>query len=352
MNLLVVSTYLEYESHMYSNMLKSAVLISSLSLLVVSCAQDDDASGDQDLFESEMAQQLVAAKCDEDNRSRLPDTDPGVLAASVPPSMTDFIRREGWNCMHRGWHAVRGWNFMLVPADKQFAVDHGWLKFEPGTTTLVDPRVASEGAPTNGLEFLAMHRVMLSMLRAQFPQYSQVLAGWTIVPQVDSVDDRLPPMARNFDSNYASALSRLSSAVTLKAFQTDDEFGAYIQTKHFPGRGRDIYALNPDRSAGIHNYMHNRFNIADVANPAFTVRMSNFSRNIENKVFWKLHGWLDGRWTAFRTAMGFNDTTDVNYRAAMNAACTHMNRGPWRVTANGTGSCAPRPAVPEHNHTH
>jgi hypothetical protein len=331
---------------MYSNIFKGALFV-SLALLS-GCGPSETLMLDQEAFEANMAQRLVAAKCDEDNATKFADADVGVLAASVPPSMTEFIRSEGWNCMHRGWHAVRVWNFILVPAEKKFVVDHGWLKYEPGTETFVDPKVASEGAPGNGLEFLAMHRVMLSMLRAQFPQYKSVLAGWTTVPQVDSSDDKLPPKSRVFDSFYATALSRLTGDSTLKGFQTDDEFGVYIQTKHYPGRGRDIYSLNPDRTAGIHNYMHNRFNFGDVADPAYAVRMSNFARNIENKNFWKLHGWIDGRWTAFRRAMGFVDATDAKYQAAMNAACLHMNRGNWTAGLNGGGSCAAATVMHDH----
>ncbi len=323
-----------------------------LALCGVSLACGTQDLGDVSVEQMEAASALVAPKCDEDNVSTAPDSDPGVIAASVPAPMIAFIRAQGWNCMHRGWHAVRRFNFILSPIEKKFVVEKGWLTVDPATNLLINPGVAQEGGVGNGVEFLAMHRVMISMLREAVPQYKDTaLAGWQTVSTTGTVDEPLPPNARAFDSFYVTALSRLSSNAGLSQFSSDDEFGAYIQTKNYPGRGQEYYFVNPDKSAGIHNYLHNRYNVPDLKNPAAAVRMSNFARNIENRVFWKLHGWLDGRWTAYRLSRGVNDTTDTTYQAAMTHACAHMGRGTWKATANGAGVCLPPvPGMPAHRH--
>ncbi len=329
------------------HMMKQMTL-SALCLFGFACGQELDPNSPE---AAELVRDLSTAKCDEDNVSNAPDTDPGVIAASVPALMTNYIRAQGWNCMHRGWHAQRRYNFILGPVEKKYVVDHGWFTIDTATGLLRDPKVVQAGGVGNGLEFLAMHRVMLAMLRAQFPMArSTVLAGWTTVPTVSTVDDPIVGTVRNFDSNYLNALQRLTSDTELSRFVSDDEFGAFVQTKNYPGRGQEYYFLNPDKSAGIHDYLHNRYNVADVKNPAAAVRMSNFARNIENKVFWRLHAWLDGRWTAYRKSRGLNDSLDLTYQSEMNHACGHMGRGPWKATANGEGMCGVETGRGVNNH--
>jgi hypothetical protein len=306
-------------------------------VLVLSCGAAVDST---ELIETaDISSDLRAVLCDEDNPNKALDSDPGVVAASIPSPLVEYIRTQGWNCMHRGWHAQRRFNFILGPVEKKYVVDHGWYAIDPATGLLKDPKIPQAGAVGNGLEFLGMHRAMLSMLRAEFPKDSAVLAGWTTVPTVTNAEDPIPGNVRAFDSFYLGALSKLTSDLELKRFVSDDEFGAYVQTKNYPGRGQEYYFLNPDKGAGIHDYLHNRYNVSDLKNPAAAVRMSNFSRNIENRTFWKLHGWLDGRWTAYRKARGLNDATDMVYLSEMNHACDHMGRGPWKVTGNGSGTC-------------
>jgi hypothetical protein len=103
----------------------------------------------------------------------------------------------------------------------------------------------------------------------------------------------------------------------LQSFVTDDDFGRYIETNLRPVQN-DPGRRSPDRSSGIHNYIHNRF-----ADSNSDVDMGDPTVNIENERFWRLHGWIDARWTALREAKGFSDS-DPAYRTALTEAEHHM----------------------------
>jgi hypothetical protein len=262
---------------------------------------------------------LPVAGCDEDN--------PAVEGAetldrALPDEVVAFERGSGWNCMHREWHNVRKLR-ILLGREADYSRAKGWV-------TPVDP---AEGAPGNGLEFLAMHRVMLSELRARFPEHAELFKGWDAVPTDPAdPDNPLPGGAMTpFEARMKGALGRLTDQ--LASFASDDDYGLYVETNLRPTP--DVpWNLATDRSTGIHNYLHGRFN-----DPKSPIRMGNFARNIENRTFWKLHGWLDNRWSALRAAKGLADADDATYLGAMNGACAHMRLGPWDAAA---GACAAR----------
>ena len=66
-----------------------------------------------------------------------------------------------------------------------------------------------------------------------------------------------------------------------------------------------------DKSSGLHNYLHYRFQDAkskiDIGDP---------SVNLQNKRFWRLHGWIERRWTEFRKIKNLSEQ-DPKYLAAL-----------------------------------
>ncbi|MBC7051894.1 hypothetical protein G6O46_23050, partial [Salmonella enterica subsp. enterica serovar Enteritidis] len=95
-----------------------------------------------------------------------------------------------------------------------------------------------------------------------------------------------------FDANKAAAIDKLQNH--LADFTSDDELGLFLETTLRP-TARDPNARASDKSAGLHNYLHYRFQDAnskiDIGDP---------SVNLQNKRFWRLHGWIESRWTEFR----------------------------------------------------
>jgi hypothetical protein len=268
-----------------------------------------DAGGDAKLT-------MLAPGCDEDN----PISNEALgLDRTLPPEIVQFERRNNWGCMHREWHDMRQWDFDGGddPAGSdlaRYAKKKGWKR-----------NPVQEGAPGNGLEFLAMHRAMLGMLRSTFSSQTALFAGWTTPPLVTTADDPLPPdeIGSPFDSDMKTAVARLLQVPV--AFPTDDALGLYIETttRWTPN---DPAASTPDQTAGIHSYLHGRYNDQRSA-----IQMNRFSRNIENRAFWRLHGYLDNMWTKNRAARGVNDANDAVYMTAMNKECVHMGRVSWSV---------------------
>ncbi len=225
---------------------------------------------------------------------------------SMPSEIVQFMRDQNWGTHHIHWHLVRVWD-LVDDAARAWATDQGWSRYD-----------VQEGEEGNGLEFLAMHRVMVRMLLDRFPAHSSLFDGWSTVP-TDPADpqDPLPNGATTpFHPNYTTALDRLEN--DLDTFDGEDLFGTYIETtlRPFPN---DPDRRASDNSSGIHNYLHNRF-----ADPDSDINMGNPTVNIENERFWRLHGWIDARWTAYRTASGRSET-DPRYLKALEDAEAHMS---------------------------
>jgi hypothetical protein len=215
---------------------------------------------------------------------------------AMPKPMLTFLRTQDWGSHHLQWHTVRQWD-RLGPSDQAWAKRQGWARAD-----------LMEGAKGNGLEFLAMHRVMIRTLTAKFPKNAELFAGWEKPPTANA--DKADPAtdADPFDAKKAAAIDKLQNH--LADFKTDDELGLYLETTLRP-TSADPNARAADKSAGLHNYLHYRFQDAkskiDIGDP---------SVNLQNKRFWRLHGWIESRWTEFRKIKNLSEQ-DPKYLAAI-----------------------------------
>ncbi len=80
------------------------------------------------------------------------------------------MRQQNWGIHHLHWHVVRIWN-IIPEALRQRATGQEWSRHP-----------VQEGEEGNGIEFLAMHRVMIRMLRSAFPQHIALFDGWEMPP--------------------------------------------------------------------------------------------------------------------------------------------------------------------------
>jgi hypothetical protein len=215
--------------------------------------------------------------------------------------MLTFLNQQGWGKHHLEWHTVRQWD-LLGPNDQAWAKRQHWARAD-----------LQEGTKGNGLEFLAMHRVMIRMLVEKFPQNADIFTGFAKPPTEcsDKVDPCGPETQGPFDANKAKAIDKLMNH--LADFKSDDELGLYLETSLRPS------ATNPegrasDKSSGIHNYLHGLFmdssSKIDVGDPLV---------NLQNKKFWRIHGWIENRWTEYRKIKKMSDK-DPAYMAAIKKA--------------------------------
>ncbi len=241
----------------------------------------------------------------------------------MPDEIRTWMQQLHWGMHHLEWHTVRQWD-RLPPAALSWAEQQGWRRVD-----------RQEGESGNGFDFLIMHRAMIDLLRGQFPQHAALFAGWP-TPPTDPADlnDPLPNGADTpFDPNMAQAIQRVQK--NPQSFQDDNDFGLYVQTRFRP-TATDPFALSPDATTGLHNYMHNRFE--DDSSP---VNMGDPQVNVENQRFWRLHGWIDRCWGDCRRALGLSDN-DPAYQAALDAEKQHMQ---GHMPAMAVAAVAPRPLV-------
>jgi hypothetical protein len=222
----------------------------------------------------------------------------------MPDEVRAWMQQRNWGTHHLEWHVSRQWD-RLPPAVQQWAARQGWRR-----------AAREEGEPGNGFEFLVMHRAMIELLREQFPQHANLFGGWA-TPPTNPADpnDPLPDgLTTPFDPDMSKAVRRIEKRP--KTFADDDDFGLYVQTHSRPKPG-DPFAQSDDPTTGLHNYLHSRFQ--DAESP---VNMGNPERNLGNQRFWRLHGWLDARWSAVRRALGLAD--DGTFRGTIEAEKHHL----------------------------
>ena len=242
---------------------------------------------------------------------------------AMPAPIVSFLKSNDWGAHHLEWHTVRNWD-RLGADDQAYAKSQGWARAS-----------LQEGVKGNGLEFLAMHRVMFRILTSQFPESADLFAGWSSPPTDPSDElDRVPAKnTQEFDAKKLDAIDKLQNHI--EDFKSDDELGLFLETSLRPTKA-DPNKRTTNKRAGIHNYLHNRF-----SGDSKRVDIGDPSVNLQNKRFWRLHGWIESRWTEFRKIKGLGEA-DPKYAAALKKGEDMLTMRP-RGT-NGPGTKAPAPA--------
>lgn len=245
---------------------------------------------------------ITACAADTDSTSEDTGSDDEELIArdpnAMPKPILTFLKSEAWGDHHLEWHTVRQWD-RLGPDDQAWAKGQHWSRAD-----------LQEGQKGNGLEFLAMHRVMIRKLVDKFPANKELFNGFDVPPTEcsDKADPCGPESQGPFDAKKREAIDKLQNH--LADFKSDDDLGLYIETSLRP-TARDPQARSTDKSAGIHNYLHVRF-----MDPNSKIDVGDPSVNLQNRHFWRIHGWLENRWTEFRKIKKLSDS-DPAYLAAI-----------------------------------
>jgi hypothetical protein len=237
----------------------------------------------------------------------------------MPEDLISWMQSLGWGAHHDEWHFVRRWDFW------KYLAEHGDAQTQVAAKEMIayansqhwQRASIQEGEPGNGIEFLMMHRAMLHLILAKFPEYHHLFRGWLTPPtDPNSVDDPVQGGAP-FDAAKAEGIKVLENGFA--DFQDDDAYGRFMETNLRPTPENPINR-DPDGRLGIHNYLHNRW--TDESSP---INLGDPKVNILNYRFWKLHGWIDYQWWRFRRAKGFSDD-DPNYKKMLSEA-KHMMGG-------------------------
>jgi hypothetical protein len=215
---------------------------------------------------------------------------------ALPREMVEFMLAHNWGTKHEGWHRIalrqvsgesRGWKAIQ---DADVLTRYGYHR-----------------------SFLAMHRHMIEVLKTRFPNATE-FDGWT-KEEIERAVQTGVLEGVTLSAMYRKTLSTLSNIQTLalvertsheeKIFANSETFGDFIQD--------DLYDSERYGHHGFHDYMHGE--LSDENDP---VDMRKFSRNLMNKLFWKLHGFIDRVWQEFMDAKGLSVPREVlDYQAEM-----------------------------------
>jgi len=254
---------------------------------------------------------------------------------AVPQQMIQWMRARNWGAHHDEWHFCRRWDFWHELArqgdsDSQAMVDYAEQK-------QWQRAAVQEGEAGNGLEFLGMHRAMIQLLVRNFPEHFHVLRGWHTPPldpadPEDAVADGTP-----FDGARKEGILKIEGLE--QDFASEDEFGIYIETNLAPLPGEPL-RRHEDPRRGIHNYCHNRW--TDKNSP---INLGDPKVNLENRRFWRLHGWIDFRWWKHRRAKGLQDD-DPAYTSLIQNYVTMMDSPHHGHHHHAVAAAVPAPPRP------
>jgi hypothetical protein len=136
-----------------------------------------------------------------------------------------------------------------------------------------------------------MHRHMLRSLQQAFPRQRDLFAGFAHFPY-EAKD--VPEIWRSrWGNGWASNVKQTAETLEdienhLSMFPTEGDLGKYIQCGGMA-----------NGASSIHGALHFKWVVNDSP-----YSLGKQTVNIDNYMFWKLHGWIDTIWERYRSAKG------------------------------------------------
>ncbi|MDQ2646243.1 MAG: hypothetical protein M3020_20685, partial [Myxococcota bacterium] len=227
-------------------------------------------------------------------------TKSGQVDTLVQPEVIEWMNSQVWEEAHFQWHNIRRCNGGMVDRTRAGGLD-------PCKHTELVPQNQEGKGAGDGLEFLAMHRHMIESLKQLFPKHTEQFEGWDTFP----TDKAQIPAAwqadwRAFDANMVANGAKADNPgmhMSEKGFESEGAFGQWIQT-----------------TSGLHGALHFKW----VRPQNSEHGLGNQFTNIDNYMFWKMHGWIDKVWDKYRAAKG-QTPNDPDIKEAVLKQCRHMD---------------------------
>ena len=237
----------------------------------------------------------------------------------VPKKVHEYLEKYQWGDYHIVFHMSRKW-YLLGDSGRS------WLKRVGESAADLQ-----EGDPGNGLEFLVMHRAMISHLTDRWgtepvtndpdgrSKFSDVLKGWTTDQQlIDALSKKGGDVAK-----FRAGLAKIND---FRSFASEDEFGNFLQTTLRLSGAVDpedsaIRSYDRDMTAGAgnHNWLHGQF--MDSASP---IDVGNPQTNLSNIMFWRIHGWIEAKWKQFEAVHVRTPLEMMSYDQQLERFLLHM----------------------------
>jgi hypothetical protein len=239
-------------------------------------------------------------------------TDPNLVDTTVQPEVLKWMNDNLWQAAHVEWHAIRGCSTGLGA---------GQSKVDICSFKQLVPKDQNCRTDGDGYQFLVFHRHMIQALKQLWPKHTEQFTGF---PKFPTSAADVPPQWRSawkdWDAN-ALAAGKIGDEIdkpeNLARFPNEGVLGFWLQCA--VGQRLTTPANNMP-FVGLHFLLHAKW-----ARPGNTTHgVNNTESNIDNYMFWKLHGWIDNVWEKYRLAKGMLPT-DAKLQADLVAQCREMD---------------------------
>jgi hypothetical protein len=212
-------------------------------------------------------------------------------APDLPTELKTFLASPSMREHHALWHFIRAfWDFLPKARQGELTA----ANWNP-------PNNRMQTMPGSGIDFLGMHRDMLQEVR-EFVADRHLVAdvtGWPLIPWSDSDPDwPMPPTYPEISNPEWK--EPLATNTFREEFTSQYGSVAWMQSHSLDELGIAI-------ENGIHQWMHIHWSAApwfknaagqDINDIQNDFLACPYSSHV-NKHFWKIHGWIDDRITAW-----------------------------------------------------
>lgn len=213
----------------------------------------------------------------------------GDIDLVVPKAVLTWMHDRVWEQSHDAWHNVRrcrggipgltgGGTTALCTTHKELIATH---------------QECSDAE--DGYQFLVMHRHMMQSLRQAFPSHPELFQGFPHFPYAatDVPEEWRGRWGTGWAANIKTTAMTLEDIENkLSMFPTEGDLGKFIQCGGMASG-----------ASSIHGALHFKW----VVNES-PYSLGKQTVNIDNHMFWKLHGWIDQIWERYRVAKGLAPT--------------------------------------------
>jgi len=229
----------------------------------------------------------------------------GAIDLVVPKSVLDWMSERIWEPSHDAWHNVRRCRGgVVVPGAERGATSICSM------TQLVPEHQECADAE-DGYQFLVMHRHMLQTLKRAFPTHQTLFDGFPHFPL--AATDVPAEWQGRWGSGWSATIKQTATTLEdienqLSMFPTEGDLGRFIQCGGMASG-----------ASSIHGALHFKWVVNDSP-----YSLGKQTVNIDNHMFWKLHGWIDSIWERYRVAKGLTPD-EPKLKQALIDQCTEMH---------------------------
>jgi hypothetical protein len=235
----------------------------------------------------------------------------GAIDLVLPKGVLDWMGDRVWEQSHDAWHNIRRCGGSGFPGGAGGILSGGGGGVDVCSHTELVPEDQECENAGDGYQFLVMHRHMIQALKQSFPAHADLFNGFPKFPrQATDVPmqwrDRWGTGWSQQVLQIADRLENIEQNLSSPDFATEGDLGKYIQC----GAG-----LN-----SIHGALHFKWVVMESPHS-----LGKQTVNIDNYMFWKLHGWIDDIWERYRVAKGLKPD-EPKLKQALFDQCYEMHQ--------------------------